>query len=97
MFYQDIALGYFIYRNPNTNGFIRSVAPTFETHVNVAFNHNNPFDRRDIIATSHVVDLTQGLNVFLKNNSVLSLGVVEPVTGPRPFNIEALVMLNTFF
>jgi len=97
MFYEDIGLGYFIYRNANPNGFIRSVAPTFETHVNVAFNHNNPFDRFDISATSHVVDLTQGLNVFLKNNAVLSLGVVEPVTGPRPFNVEALLLFNQFF
>ncbi|WP_254053436.1 hypothetical protein [Singulisphaera sp. GP187] len=97
LLYQDFSLGYFLYRNPNPNGFIRSIAPTIESHVNVAFNHNNPFDRRDIMATSQVVGLTEGLNVFFKNNSVLSFGVVEPVTGPRPFNIEAMLLFNTFF
>jgi len=95
--YQDISLGYFIYRNANPNGLIRSIAPTFETHVNIALNHNNPFDRTDLAATSQVVNLTQGLNVFLKNNSVLSVGMTEPVTGPRPFNVEALLMFNKFF
>lgn len=95
--YQDFSLGYFLYRNPDPTGFIRSIAPTFETHVNIAFNHNDPFDRGDIMATSQVVGLTEGVNVFFKNNSVMSLGVVQPVTGPRPFNIEAMLLFNTFF
>ncbi|WP_244884912.1 hypothetical protein [Singulisphaera acidiphila] len=95
--YEDFSLGYFLYRNPNPNGFIRSIAPTLETHVNIALNHNDPFDRGDITATSQVVGLTEGVNVFFKNNSVISFGVVEPVTGPRPFNIEAMLLFNTFF
>jgi hypothetical protein len=97
IFYKDISVGYFLYRNANPNGFIQSVAPTFETHINTPFNHRHPFNRRDLAATSEVVDLTEGLNVFFKNKSVLSFGLVEPVTSPRPFNVEALLLFNMFF
>jgi hypothetical protein len=97
IFYKDIAIGYFLYRNGNPSGWIRSVAPTFETHINTPFNHNHPFSRRDLAATCEVVDLTEGLNVFLRGNSVLSFGIVEPVTGPRPFSLEALLLFNKFF
>jgi len=97
MIYNDLSLGYFVYRNPDANGFLQSVAPTSEVHINSPLNHNHPFNFRDIAATSEVVNLTQGLNIFFRNKSVLSMGVVTPVTGPRPFSIEALALYNVFF
>ena len=44
-----------------------------------------------------MVDLTGGLNVNLGSRSLLSLGVVTPVTGPRPFSIETLLLFNVFY
>ena len=60
LFYKDMAIGYFLYRNGQPRGFIQSAAPTFETHINTPINHNHPFDRRDLAATAEVVDLTRG-------------------------------------
>jgi hypothetical protein len=97
IFYKDIAIGYFLYRNGNPQGLIQSVAPTFEVHINTPFNHTDPFNRRDLAATAEVVDLTEGLSVFLRDKSVISLGVVQPVTGPRPFSLEALLLYNKYF
>jgi hypothetical protein len=44
-----------------------------------------------------VVDLTGGLNINVGERSLLSLGAVTPVTGPRPFSIEALLLFNVFY
>jgi hypothetical protein len=43
------------------------------------------------------VDLTAGATFGLGNRSILALGVVTPVTGPKPFDVEALVQLNIRF
>jgi hypothetical protein len=97
MYYQDFALGYFVYRNSKPKGFLRSIAPDFELHLNTPFNHRHSFSVTDIAATNEVVDLTQGLNFFLMSRAILSLGIVEPVTGPKPFAVEALALLNVYF
>ena len=99
MLYQDLGLGYYIYRNkdPNSRGLIKAVAPTFEVHVNTPTNHRDVFNPRDIAGTAVVVDLTSGLNIFMGKRTLLSLGVVDPVTGPRPFSLEALAQLNVFY
>jgi hypothetical protein len=97
MYYQDFAVGYFVYRNSRPNGFVRWIAPDFEVHVNTPFNHRHSFSVTDIVATNEVVDLTFGMNFFLMNRTLLSLGVADPVTGPKPFAIEAIGLLNVFF
>jgi hypothetical protein len=97
MGYNDLAIGYFVYRSSRPNAFLTAVAPNVEVHVNTPFNHRHSFSVTDLVATPEIVDLTQGLNFFLANRAVLSLGVVEPVTGPKPFAIEALALLNLFY
>jgi hypothetical protein len=99
MLYQDLGLGYYIYRdtNPNSDGFIKAIAPTFEVHVNTPTNHRDVLNPRDIAGTAEVVDLTTGLNIFMGKRTLFSLGVVDPVTGPRPFSLEALALLNVMF
>jgi hypothetical protein len=97
MYYNDLALGYYLFRNENPDGLIRAIAPSFETHVNTPLNHSNPFNPRDIAGTADAVNLTEGLNVFLGKRTILSLGLCEPVTGPRPFSVEALGFLSVFY
>jgi hypothetical protein len=94
--FNDIGIGYYLYRNPNSS-FITAFAPTFETHVNVPLNHRDVFNIKDVAGTADVVDLTTGANVQFGKRTVLLLGAVTPVTGPRPFAIEALALLNVFF
>jgi hypothetical protein len=95
MMYNDIGVGY-LYR-PQTSGMITAIAPTFETHVNTPLNHRDAYNLFDKAGTPDVVDLTAGLNIEICRRSVLTLGVVEAVTGPRPFAIEAIALLNFRF
>jgi hypothetical protein len=95
--FNDIGMGYYVYRNPAANSFISGVAPTFECHTNVPLNHTDWRNVNNPIATTTVVDLTTGCNFQFGQRTVLLLGCVTPVTGPRPFSIEALALLNIYF
>jgi hypothetical protein len=97
MLYDDLSVGYFVYKSPNPDAWLKSIAPTLEIHVNTPTNHRHIFNFNDTAGTTEVVDTTQGINFFFKGNTVLSLGVAEPLTGPKPFSIEALALLNVFF
>lgn len=94
--YNDIGIGYYLYRNPSSS-FITAFAPTFEVHVNVPLNHRDVFNVNDPVGTADVVDLTTGGNIQIGQRTVLLLGAVTPVTGPRPFSIEAVALLNFYF
>ena len=44
-----------------------------------------------------VVNLTYGINFELNHRAVLTTAFVTPVTGPKPFDFEALAFLNIWF
>ena len=85
----DVGLGYYLYRNPDADGFLTAIAPTFEVHVNTPLNHRDVFDANDRAGTPDVVNLTYGVNFGFARSAVLTLGFVTPVTGPKPFDYEA--------
>jgi hypothetical protein len=97
LIFNDIGMGYYVYRNPNLDTFITAFAPTFEVHANVPLNHTDVNNVRDPIANKTVVDLTLGGNVQFGQRTVLLLGAVTPVTGPRPYAVEAVALLNFYF
>lgn len=97
MVYNDLGIGYFLYRDPDPESFLTSIAPTFEVHVNDPLNHRDWFNVNDISATPDIVDLTYGVNVGIAHQAVLTFGWVTPVTGPRPFNYEAVLLFNWRF
>ena len=97
MVYNDIGVGYFLFRSDDPDNFITGVAPTFEVHVNSPLTHRDWFNANDPSGTADVVDLTYGVNVGFFRQSVLTFGWVTPVTGPRPFNYEAVLLLNWRF
>ena len=95
--YNDVGLGYYFRREGD--GWIRGIVPTFEVHVNTPLNHRlsaGQAGQIGALGTPDVVDLTFGTS-FVLSGSVLSIGVVNPVTGPRPFELEAVVNLNIFY
>jgi hypothetical protein len=97
MVYNDVGIGYYVYRNRDPVGVLTALVPTFEVHVNDPLTHgdfNNPLD---LTGTADIVDLTYGINALLGPNSVFTFGVVTPVTGPHPFSYELLVLLNFRF
>ena len=95
--YNDIGIGYFLIRNNDPNAFLTALAPTFELHVNNPLNHRNPFNRFDLASTPDAVDLTYGLNFGIRNTAVLTAAFVTPVASPKPFDTEAILMLNIFY
>jgi hypothetical protein len=97
MIYNDIGMGYYVYRNPNMDTFISAFAPTFEVHANVPLNHTDINNVLDPVATKTIVDLTLGGNIQFGQRTVLLLGAVTPVSGPRPFAIEGVALLNFYF
>ncbi len=97
VYFNDLAIGYFLYRSPNPRSYIQSAAPTFEVHSNTPLNHNDVFNYRDLAGTTEILDLTYGMNFFTRNRSIVSMGLVTPVTGPRPYSLEALLLYNKYF
>ena len=97
MVYNDLGIGYFVYRNADPTRFLTAIAPTFEVHVNTPLTHRDPFNSKDPTGTPDVVNLTYGLNLEFHKRSVLTVGFVTPVTGPLPFDYEFLLLFNVFF
>ncbi|ODT97583.1 MAG: hypothetical protein ABS79_07320 [Planctomycetes bacterium SCN 63-9] len=97
LLYNDLGAGYEVFRNADASAFLTAVIPTFEVHVNNPLNHRDYLSVNDPFAIPDVVNLTSGLNLLVRQSSTLTFGIVTPVTGPRPFDYEALLLLNIRF
>jgi hypothetical protein len=95
LFFNDVALGYFLYRTRDCGRLITLVAPTVEAHLTTPLNHRG--SQALPIGSADILDLTFGTTIGLRAHSTLGVGVVTPVTGPRPFDVEAQVYLNYQF
>jgi hypothetical protein len=94
--FNDIGFGYFLYKaERRCDRLLTSVVPIFEVHVNTPLNHRGALT--EPIGGTDIVDLTFGTTFGLGRASTLNLGVVTPVTGPKPFDIEAQVQFNYRF
>jgi hypothetical protein len=93
--YNDVGVGYFLYRGDG--GPLTAVVPTVEVHVNTPLNHRGVLGSTDPAGTPDWVDLTVGTNVEFYQRTRLAVGVVTPVTGPKPFNFEVLAQLRWRF
>jgi hypothetical protein len=92
----SLALGYNIFRsNPYSDNLITYVTPTVEGHATIPLNHrgtdNFPLGFPDIFT------VTSGLHIGIGNRSQLTAAAVVPVTGPKPFDIEAVIQFNFLF
>lgn len=98
MFYSDIGVGYFLLRRPQcSDSILTAVVPTFEVHVNNPLNHRGAFNGADLVGTADVVNLTSGITFEINHRSTFTVGLVVPVTGPKPFDVEALAQVNWSF
>ncbi|WP_206107983.1 hypothetical protein [Paludisphaera soli] len=97
MMFNDIGIGYFLYRSEDPNAFLTAFVPNFEVHVNSPFTHRDWKNRLDPAGNADVVNLTYGLNFQFRRSALLSTALVTPVTGPRPFDAELCVYLNIFY
>ena len=95
--YNDFGVGYYAYRNNAFDTLITAVAPTVEVHINTPINHSGAYNPKDTNGTPDIINITTGLNTRFRTSSILTMGVVVPVTGPRPFSIEGTVLFNYYF
>ena len=65
--------------------------------MNTPLDHRGVFRLNDEAGTADVVDLTAGLTLEFSHRTTLVLAAVTPVTGPKPFDIEALAQVNVRF
>ncbi|HYV36549.1 MAG TPA: hypothetical protein VE988_12630 [Gemmataceae bacterium] len=101
LLFNDIGVGYFAYRNDSGWGMVRSIAPTFEVHVLTPLRQADPqqdeFGTFDKFIIHNNVDLTLGATIEFANRSTLGIGFCTPVTGPQPFDFEAIAQFNLRF
>jgi hypothetical protein len=95
--YNDFGVGYYAYRNCDPCKWLTSIAPTVELHVDTPLNHRGSLDTSDGGLAFDVVNLTTGLNIDLCRQTRMSIGVVTPLTGPRPYDFEVLAQLRWRF
>ena len=90
--FNDLQVGYQLYQDRTGTRFLRSITPIAEVHV------NTPLNNRGIrclpIGMSDIVSFTTGTTLGLGQRSYLNLGTNVPVTGPRPYGVEALIQFN---
>jgi hypothetical protein len=91
--FNDYGIGYFIYQSNST--FISSIAPTVEAHLNTPLNHRG--SQEEPIAGLDVFDLTSGFDIGFGNRAFLTIGIDTPLTGPKPFDVEAVAQFNWRF
>lgn len=94
--YNDLSLGYFLYKNRESGGWLTAVAPTFETHLTTPMNHRG-VHLGDPAGIPDVLNLTYGINFEIRKRSNLRFGVVTPVTGPAPFALETFAQFGIRF
>lgn len=93
MLFTDLQVGVVAYQNPFA-GLVTYVAPISEIHMTNPLNHR---DQTSVLAVPDLVVLTEGVQVGIGPAASVSIGVAVPITGPRPFDWEALVQFNLRF
>jgi hypothetical protein len=94
LFFESFALAYVVYRNSDRSRLLNAIVPDFEWHANVPLNHGSLSDFP--IGYPTTVDFTGGCYFFM-GRSVLGMAAGMPVTGPKPYGVEALVNFNFIF
>jgi len=95
--YNDIGLGYFLFQSDEPDDWLTAVVPTFEVHINSPLTHGDWNNTNDPGAIPNIVNLTYGINFGFNRGSILTFALATPVTGPRPFDFEAMLLLNVFY
>jgi hypothetical protein len=90
--FNSVQLGYYLYSSPFEDAFVRSITPIVEVHVNTPLS-NRGIERLPL-GSFDIVSITGGTTFGLGRSAVLNMGVNVPVTGPKPYAIEALAQLN---
>jgi hypothetical protein len=96
LFYaQTLALGYTLYRRPGE--FLSGIYPVFETHANIPFTNRDFRNPNNPAGFADTVTLLGGTFFEFNNRSTVGFATGAPVTGPRPFSLQATVQFSIRF
>jgi hypothetical protein len=97
----DLGAGYHVYHADARSSWLTDIAPTLEMHIADPLHQPDgtisEFGIFDGVKLHNVVDFTFGSTFEFAGRATLGVGLVVPVTGPKPFDVEALVQLNYRF
>jgi hypothetical protein len=93
LLFNDVSLNYWIYRGYGDQ-IISAIVPALECHVTTPLNHRSATDP---LVVPDLVVLTGGMHMLLFQHALLTAGVATPITGPRPFSVEAIAQFNWQF
>ena len=93
----DVQLGYDLFKDRDTDRCLTGLSPFIELHLNDPVNHRGALNTSDPLGTPDWLDLTAGVTFEFRGCSTLALGFVTPVTGPKPYDFEALAQFNIRF
>jgi hypothetical protein len=96
LYFNDIGVGYYVYRADDPRRFVTAIVPTAEAHLTTPLNHRG-FSNTDLASTPDILNMTFGTNVEFRRRAILTAAYVTPVTGPKPFNAELVLLLNIKF
>jgi hypothetical protein len=90
IWFNDISTGFWAYRT-NQDQFLTAIIPTIEGHVNTPLNHRG---LGDTFGLQDSFVLTVGSHFIVRQRAIMTLGVADPLTGPKPFGVEAIAQFN---
>ncbi len=97
MYFNDLAVGYYLFRAENPNeSWLTAIIPTAEVHINTPLN-NVGFNIKVPGSTPDSVNATVGATFVFGQRSFLTLAYATPMTGPHPFDNEAILLYNFRF
>lgn len=94
LFTQSLALGSSIYRRPGAT--LSGIYPVFEAHLNTPLNHRGDISTQ-LVSFPDNLTLLGGTFFEFYSRSTLGFAAGAPVTGPRPFSLQATVQLSVRF
>ena len=71
-----------------------AVVATAEAHVNTPLNHRGA---ETGVQLPDTVSFTGGVHFGIGCRSLLTIGVNTPITGPQPYDFEAIAQINFIF
>jgi hypothetical protein len=94
IWFNSLAAGYHLYRTDEPDARLRGVVPVVEFHVNTPLTHRGL--QQIPLGFDDSVDFTAGVYGQFRR-ATLGIAVCTPLTGPKPYDIEAMASLNIHF
>jgi hypothetical protein len=91
LMFNSFAVGYWMYRDNDAEAWMTGAAPTLEVHVNTPLSHRGLEGAP--VGFDDSVDLTGGVHVLF-HRAVLGVALGTPLTGPKPYDLEAQANLG---